>query len=59
MDVAAIAAPMSDVDGGLADAVATMRSGVELWNVFLGVALVFLLAEMLVSRLWKPESSVA
>ncbi|MDX1741385.1 MAG: hypothetical protein R3178_08840, partial [Rhodothermales bacterium] len=59
VDVAAIAAPMSDVDGGLADAVATMRSGVELWNVFLGVALVFLLAEMLVSRLWKPESSVA
>ncbi|NNE48473.1 MAG: VWA domain-containing protein [Rhodothermales bacterium] len=42
---------------GFAAAVATMRTGLELWNVFLGVALVILLAEMLVSRLWKPEAA--
>jgi hypothetical protein len=58
-DVAAISASMAPGEGGFADAVATIRSGVELWNVFLGVALVFLLAEMMVSRLWKPESSAA
>lgn len=46
-------------DESFAGSVETMRSGVELWNVFLGVALVILLAEMLVSRLWKPESAAA
>ena len=31
------------------------RRGVELWNVFLMVALLFLAAEMIVARQWKPE----
>ena len=35
----------------------TMRSGVELWNVFLVVALLALVAEMVVSRHWRPESA--
>jgi len=32
------------------------RTGVELWNVFMLLALVFLLAEMLVARQWQPEA---
>ncbi len=32
------------------------RSGVELWNVFLLLALIFLAAEMVVARQWRPES---
>ncbi len=55
-DVRALSADF-ETEGRFAAAVATMRSGIELWNVFLGVALVFLVAEMLVSRLWKPASS--
>lgn len=33
------------------------RTGVELWNVFLGLALVFLLAEMVVARQFRPEGT--
>ncbi|NNE35212.1 MAG: hypothetical protein HKN13_08255 [Rhodothermales bacterium] len=33
------------------------RLGVELWNVFLMVALLFLAAEMIVEKYWKPEAS--
>jgi hypothetical protein len=33
------------------------RTGVELWNVFLGLALIFLLLEMFVSKHWRPESA--
>lgn len=29
--------------------------GVELWNVFLMAALLFLVAEMLVAMQWKPQ----
>ena len=32
------------------------RSGIELWNLFLMIALVLLVIEMLVARQWKPES---
>ncbi|MEZ4700456.1 MAG: BatA domain-containing protein [Rhodothermales bacterium] len=32
------------------------RSGIELWNVFLMLALAFLVAEMLVARQWRPEA---
>ncbi|MEP0547159.1 MAG: BatA domain-containing protein [Rhodothermales bacterium] len=35
------------------------RTGVELWNVFLALALAFLLAEMLVAMQWKPEAVAA
>jgi hypothetical protein len=34
------------------------RTGVELWNVFLGLALIFLVLEMLVSKHWRPESAL-
>ncbi len=40
----------------LVSAVGTMRTGVELWNVFLMVALAILLIEMLVARHWRPEA---
>lgn len=33
------------------------RTGVELWNVFLALALSFLLLEMLVARQWRPEAA--
>ncbi|MEM8488586.1 MAG: BatA domain-containing protein [Bacteroidota bacterium] len=32
------------------------RTGVELWNVFLLLALIFLVAEMLVAKQWRPEA---
>lgn len=35
----------------------TVRSGVELWNVFMMLALVTLLAEMLVEKKWRPEAA--
>jgi hypothetical protein len=37
-------------------AVQASRQGVEIWNVFLLLALGFLVAETLVSRRWRPES---
>ncbi len=40
----------------LAEALVTERTGREIWNVFLLLALVFLVAEMLVARQWRPES---
>ena len=33
------------------------RLGVELWNVFLAVALLLLLAEMVVEKQWRPEAA--
>src|SRR5690606_29952852 len=33
------------------------RGGVELWNVFLALALTFLIAEMLVAMRWQPQGS--
>lgn len=38
-----------------AERIAEERTGVELWNVFLMAALLFLLAEMLVAMQWRPE----
>ncbi|MCZ6757102.1 MAG: hypothetical protein O7C39_02360, partial [Bacteroidetes bacterium] len=35
----------------------TVRSGVELWNVFMMLALVTLLAEMLLEKKWRPEAA--
>ena len=32
------------------------KTGVELWNVFLLMALIFLVIEMLVARQWRPEA---
>jgi hypothetical protein len=51
------------VDVGLAAAepleqqLRAARTGVELWNVFLGLALIFLLAEMVVARQFRPEAA--
>ncbi len=42
-----------------AERIAEGRTGVELWNVFLFLALLFLLAEMLVAMQWKPEPVAA
>lgn len=41
-------------DGVLA-ALSAERTGLELWNLFLLLALGFLIAEMLVARHWQPE----
>lgn len=41
----------------LDDQLKEARTGIELWNVFLGLALIFLVLEMIVSKLWKPESA--
>ena len=40
----------------VAEALRTQRTGTEIWNVFLGLALAFLLAEMGVASQWKPEA---
>ncbi|ARA93901.1 hypothetical protein AWN76_012520 [Rhodothermaceae bacterium RA] len=48
-----------DVRGGLdrvAAALEAERTGVELWNVFLMLALGFLVAEMIVAMQWRPEA---
>ncbi len=42
-----------------AERIAEERTGVELWNVFLMAALLFLLAEMLVAMQWRPEPVAA
>lgn len=49
--------PERNNPGALVSAVGTMRTGVELWNVFLMVALAILLLEMLVARHWRPEAA--
>ncbi|MDX1419486.1 MAG: BatA and WFA domain-containing protein [Rubricoccaceae bacterium] len=40
-----------------AERLRTERAGVELWNVFLALALAFLVAEMLVAMRWRPEQA--
>ncbi len=44
-------------EASLTDTVRVLRTGVELWNVFLMLALAFLLSEMFVSRHWNPEAA--
>lgn len=41
----------------VASALEAQRAGGALWNVFLGLALICLLAEMAVARLWTPETA--
>ena len=54
-----LGAPVEVVRGAGTEAVAetlrTRQAGTEIWNVFLLLALVFLVSEMLVARLWQPE----
>lgn len=35
------------------------RTGIELWNVFLLLALIFMVVEMLVAKQWRPEAVAA
>ncbi len=51
-----------DLQNGAADfarVLSEARRGVEIWNVFLLLALGFLVAEMLVAKRWKPEAMPA
>lgn len=41
----------------LQEQLSAARTGVELWNVFLGLALIFLLAEMVVAKQFRPEAA--
>ena len=41
---------------GVITAIEAERTGVELWNVCLLLALLFMIAEMLVSMQWRPEA---
>jgi hypothetical protein len=48
----------SGADAGLIEArLSSARTGVELWNVFMVLALFTLLAEMIVERKWRPEAA--
>lgn len=46
-------------DEAVAESIRTREAGSEIWNVFLLLALVFLISEMLVARLWQPETTAA
>jgi hypothetical protein len=48
--------PASAGAEGVRAALIAERSGIEIWNVFLLLALVFLVAEMLVAKQWRPEA---
>jgi hypothetical protein len=43
----------------VAETLRTQRAGTEIWNVFLLLALGFLVAEMLVASQWRPETAGA
>jgi hypothetical protein len=55
--------PVQSVSGtGSADVAETLRTqqaGTEIWNVFLLLALSFLVTEMLVASQWRPETAAA
>jgi hypothetical protein len=57
----ALSVAMLKVDGSdpqtAREALVSARRGVELWNVFLLVALFCLIAEMIVAKRWRPESA--
>ena len=57
LDVAAFDA--AEGGGAFAERLVTEQSGVELWNVFLLLALVFLAAETVVAKQWRPEAVAA
>lgn len=46
-------------DASIAEALQQRRVGTEIWNVFLLLALGFLVAEMLIASQWTPESATA
>jgi hypothetical protein len=43
----------------VAETLRTQRAGIEIWNVFLLMALLFLVTEMLVASQWRPETAAA
>lgn len=49
----------AETDEAVAETLRTRRAGTEIWNVFLGLALVFLVGEMLVASQWRPETAGA
>jgi hypothetical protein len=55
--------PVQPVSGTGSDEVAetlrTQEAGAEIWNVFLALALLLLLAEMLVASQWRPETAAS
>jgi hypothetical protein len=57
----ALGAPVRPVDGAgaaeVAETLRTQQAGTEIWNVFLLLALILLVAEMGVARLWRPEAA--
>ena len=59
----ALGAPVRPVDGAgaaeVAETLRTQQAGTEIWNVFLLLALILLIAEMGVARLWRPESAAS
>jgi hypothetical protein len=56
-------APVQPVEGSgaaeVAETLRTQQAGTEIWNVFLLLALAFLVAEMVVARVWRPETAAA
>ncbi len=52
--------PLAGTDAeGVAETLRTQRAGTEIWNVFLGLALLLLLIEMLVASQWRPETAAS
>jgi hypothetical protein len=53
--------PVRPVEGTgpeeVAETLRTQQAGTEIWNVFLLLALGLLMAEMIVGRLWQPETT--
>ena len=53
--------PVRSVSGSgtqdVAETLRTQQAGTEIWNVFLLLALIFLVAEMLVAGQWRPEAA--
>jgi len=49
--------PLETTDSeSVAQALERQRAGTEIWNVFLALALAFLVAEQVIARQWKPET---
>jgi len=59
----ALQTPVQSVEGTgpeeVAETLRTQQAGTEVWNVFLLLALGLLVAEMVVGRLWQPETAGA
>jgi len=58
LDSAVAVVDLSNADADqLQNLIQTARTGVELWNVFLLLALFSLIAEMIIEKRWRPESA--